>query len=127
LWALCGDDNLTVGNSCKIDPWLKLIEGIPLMVNTNTGKENRIVIGIIGNFVGVIWKHQCQAHVEDYHGYKVNCAYVTDIEYIVLQLHVDGRKVYISPLIPGYTLQMALASITGCGYNGLDSMPGYEL
>ena len=97
LWALCGDDNLTVGNSCKIDPCLKLIEGIPLMVNTNTGKENRIVKGIIGNFVGVIWKHQCQAHVEDYHGYKVNCAYVTDIEYIVLQLHVDGRKVYISP------------------------------
>ena len=32
-----------------------------------------------------------------FHGYKVNCAYVTDIEYIVLQLHVDGRKVYISP------------------------------
>jgi hypothetical protein len=96
LWALCGDDNVTVGNCCKVDPCLKLIEGIPLMINTNTGRTNRIVKGIIGNFVGVIWKHECYPHVEDYHGYKINCAYVTDIEYIVLKLFVDGRQVYIS-------------------------------
>ncbi|MFO0446272.1 MAG: AAA family ATPase, partial [bacterium] len=120
LWALCGDDNLTVGNSCKVDPCLKLIEGIPLMVNTNTGKENRIVKGIIGNFVGVIWKHQCNAHVENYHGYKVNCAYISDIEYIVLRLHVDGRLVYISP-------EMFHPIIKFPGCNNMNVLKGYTI
>jgi hypothetical protein len=97
MWSLCGDDNLTVGKSCKVDPCLKLLEGYPLMVNTNTGKENNIVKGIMGNFIGVIWKPNCYPHVEDFHGYKVHCAYVSDVEYLILRLHVDGRRVHISP------------------------------
>jgi hypothetical protein len=120
LWALCGDDNLTVGNSCKVDPCLKLIKGIPLMVNTNTGKENRIVKGIIGDFVGVIWKHQCNAHVEDYLGYKVHCAYVSDIEFIVLRLHVDGRLVHISP-------EMFHPVIKFPGCNNMNVLKGYTI
>jgi len=120
LWALCGDDNLTVGNSCKVDPCLKLIKGIPLMVNTNTGKENRIVKGIIGDFVGVIWKHQCNAHVEDYLGYKVQCAYVSDIEFIVLRLHVDGRLVHISP-------EMFHPVIKFPGCNNMNVLKGYTI
>jgi hypothetical protein len=90
------------------------------MVNTNTGKENHIVKGIIGNFVGVIWKHQCNAQVEDYLGYKVHCAYVSDIEFIVLRLHVDGQLVHISP-------EMFHPVIKFPGCNNMNVLKGYTI
>jgi hypothetical protein len=78
VWALCGDDNVTSGDSTKVDPCLKLIKGCPLMINTNSAKKNGMVKGNMCTFVGVRWKPDCSPHVEDYYGFKVNCAHVQD-------------------------------------------------
>jgi len=97
LWALCGDDNLIVGTSCRVDPCLKLIIGYPVMINSIVDKERRIVKGVMGNFVGLRWKQYHQPHVENFHGFKVNSAYVTDIECIIIKLQMNGTAVEIKP------------------------------
>jgi hypothetical protein len=85
LWGTCGDDNIVVSKTTRIDPCLKLIQGCPLMIITNTEKKRDLVQGMTASYVGVQWKDGKCPHVEDYHGYKVNCGHVTDIECIILK------------------------------------------
>jgi hypothetical protein len=120
LWALCGDDNLSVGTTHKVDPCLKMIKGCPVMVITNTEKGRRIVKGTKANFIGVRWKHGCCAHVEDYNGFKVNSAHITDIDCIILKLQSDGRHVELQS-------EMFYPSIKFHGCNNKNQLKGYHV
>ena len=60
LWGMCGDNNISVKGNTKIDPFLKLIRGSPLMINSNTEKAQKLCKGTTGNFVGFRWKEGCR-------------------------------------------------------------------
>jgi hypothetical protein len=98
VWALCGDDNFTSGDSTKVDPCLKLIKGCSLMINNNTEKKTKnIVKGNMAKFIGVRWKKDKFPHVENYHGFSVNCGHISDIQSLIIQLQTDKRHVEILP------------------------------
>ena len=97
IWSICGDNNVDAKNNIKIDPCLKLIKGCPLMINSNVDREKNLVKGTLGNFVGVRWKPGCTHHVEDYHGFKVMAAHVSDLECIFLKLEHGGKIVELKP------------------------------
>jgi len=97
MWSMCGDDNLDAGSNTKVDPCLKLIHGSPLMINSNTEKDQNLVKGTLGNFVNVRWKDGHLPHVENYHGFKVLAANITDIECIIMKVEADNRIVELRP------------------------------
>jgi hypothetical protein len=70
---------------------LKIIQGCTLMVTQNIDKKQNILKSDMGHYIGVRWKPSHKPHMEDYHGYKVNCAYMNDIECLILKLQIDGR------------------------------------
>ncbi|MFN9654790.1 MAG: AAA family ATPase, partial [Dolichospermum sp.] len=120
LWSICGDDDVMVGKTTRIDPCLKLIIGSPLMLITNTEKKRKLVKGMTGNYAGIKWKPGREAHVENYHGYKVNCCHVTDIDCIVLKLHTGDRIVEIQP-------EMFQPSIKFPGSKSTSPIKGYSI
>jgi len=93
---MCGDNNVSVKGNSKIDPCLKLIKGSPLMINSNTEKAKRLCKGTTGNFVGVKWKQGCHPHIEDFHGYKVLAANITDLESLIMKLDSTKRLIEIT-------------------------------
>jgi hypothetical protein len=93
IWSMCGDDNLDADSNTKLDPCLKLIQGSPLMIKSNAGKDRNLVKGTLGNFVNVRWKYGYQPHLENYHGFKVWAANIADIECIVMRVEADNRIV----------------------------------
>jgi hypothetical protein len=97
IWSMCGDDNLSAGSNTKVDPCLKLIQGSPLMINSNTGKDKNLVKGTLGNFVNVRWKSGHQPHLENYHGFKVRAANIADIECIIMRVEANNRIVELRP------------------------------
>jgi len=120
LWGTCGDDNIVVSQTTRIDPCLKLIQGCPLMITTNTEKKRDLVKGMTASYVGVRWKDGKCPHVEDYHGYKVNCGHVTDIECIILKLHTNGKHVELQP-------EIFQPSIKFPGMNKKSVIKGYHI
>jgi hypothetical protein len=120
LWATCGDDNLTISTTVKVDPCLKLIQGCNVMINQNIDKKLNIVKGATGNYVGVRWKQGHMPHIEDYHGYKVSCAYVYDIECLVIRMKIDGRFIEIQPEELSVTIKFP-----GC--NNKNLLKGYQI
>jgi len=99
---------------------LKLIQGCPLMITTNTEKKRDLVKGMTASYVGVRWKDGKCPHVEDYHGYKVNCGHVTDIECIILKLHTNGKHVELQP-------EIFQPSIKFPGMNKKSVIKGYHI
>lgn len=120
IWAVCGDDNFCHGESVKIDPCLKLFKGCTVMINDNTQKKNGIVKGVLGNFIAVKWKTDCIPHVEDYHGFKVNCCHVHDLDSIIVRLQLDGKHVLIKP--ENFSCSIKLPHMTK-----KEQMKGYKL
>jgi hypothetical protein len=120
LWALCGDDNLSIGKQTKVDPCLKLITGCPLMINSNTERKRKIVKGLTGHYIGVRWKRGCQPHIENYHGYKVNAAHVTDIDCLIFKSSVDDRELELFA-------ELFSPSIKFPGCNNKNMIKGYRI
>ena len=111
LWALCGDDNLSVGTQAKVDPCLKLITGSPIMVNKTIDRKSHIVKGVSGNFIGVRYKFGKKPHIEDYYGYKVHAAYISDIECVIVNLSSVGNKIVeIHPELFSPTIRFPLCT-----------------
>jgi len=120
LWATCGDDNLTVSTTTKVDPCLKLIQGCPLMVNKTIDRKQNIVKGAMGHYIGVRWKPGCKPHIEDYHGYKVSCAFMNDIECLVVKLQVNGRCIELHPEEFSVTIKFP-------GFHNKNLLKGYQI
>jgi hypothetical protein len=120
LWGISGDDNLVVGTTCRVDPCLKLISGCPVMIISNTEKKRKIVKGMTGSYVGVKWKTGCGPHIENYHGFKVKCAYITDLECIALKLNKTNRIVEIQA-------EVFSPSIKFPGCNNKNLVKGYQV
>ena len=97
IWSMCGDDNVDAKNNIKIDPCLKLIKGCPVMINSNVEKERNLVKGTLGNFVGVRLKTGCSLHIEDYNGFKVLAAHISDLDCLYLILENDQKIVELKP------------------------------
>jgi hypothetical protein len=97
IWSLCGDDNVDAKNNIKIDPCLKLIKGCPVMINSNVEKERNLVKGTLGNFVGVRLKTGCSLHIEDYNGFKVLAAHISDLDSLYLMLENEKKIVELKP------------------------------
>ncbi|MFM7983657.1 MAG: hypothetical protein ACKPKO_30470, partial [Candidatus Fonsibacter sp.] len=53
--------------------------------------------GMTGSYIGVRWKHGCEPHVEDYHGFKVNSCFTSDLECLLVKLHSNEKVVEINP------------------------------
>ncbi len=96
LWGMCGDNNISEDNT-KIDPCLKLIRGSPLMINSNTEKARKLCKGTTGNFVGVRWKEGCTPQIENYNGYKVFAANISDLDCLIMKLDCTDQMVEIEP------------------------------
>jgi hypothetical protein len=123
LWSMCGDDNVDATNNTKIDPCLKLIKGSPLMMNSNAQKGKSVVKGTLSNFIGVRWKAGCSPHIEDYNGYKVYAANITDLECLVMMLETDKRIVELKPevtsvdiAVPGISTRHRLKGFKICQF-----------
>jgi hypothetical protein len=93
------------------------------MVNSNSEKERKIVKGTLGNFVGVRWKAGCEPHMEDYNGYKVLAANITDLECLLMRLEGDKRLVELKPevisvhiKIPGFGAKTRLKDFKICQF-----------
>jgi hypothetical protein len=54
------------------------------MINSNAKKEQNLVKGTLGNFVGVRLKTGCSFHIEDNNGFKVLAVKVSDLDCLVL-------------------------------------------
>jgi len=93
---MCGNKNISEGNT-KIDPCLKLIRGSPLMINSNTEKARKLCKGTTGNFVGVRWKEGCTPQIENYNGYKVFAANISDLDCLIMKLDCTDQMVEIKP------------------------------
>jgi hypothetical protein len=106
LWAFCGDDNLSVGTHTKVDPCLKLIKGSPIMINKNIDRKTNVVKGVNGHFISVTFKVGCKAHIENYYGYKVYAAYITDIDFVSILSTITSNVVKVRPEMHSPTIKL---------------------
>jgi len=89
-----------------------MIKGIVTIHNRDVGPDFHKVLWR--------WKDGKCPHVEDYHGYKVNCGHVTDIECIILKLHTNGKHVELQP-------EIFQPSIKFPGMNKKSVIKGYHI
>jgi hypothetical protein len=121
LWALCGDDNLSVSTQFKVDPCLKLIRGSPVMINKTIDKKLHAVKGVNGNFVGVRYQSGRSPHIENYYGHKVFAAHITDIECVIVILKsVSDKVIELRPELFTATIKFPV-----CNNNNV--LKGYQI
>ena len=56
------------------------------MINSNIDRNQSVVKGAMGNYVGAKYKYGHTPHEGNYHGYKVNSAMSDDICYLVITI-----------------------------------------
>jgi hypothetical protein len=74
----------------------------------------------MGHYIGVRWKPGCKPHIEDYHGYKVSCAFMNDIECLVVKLQVNGRCIELHPEEFSVTIKFP-------GFNNKNVLKRYQI
>jgi hypothetical protein len=66
------------------------------MINSNTEKVRNFAKGQ-RNFVGVRWKEGCTPQIENYNGYKVFAANISDLDCLIMKLDCTDQMVEIEP------------------------------
>ena len=92
VYNRCGDTNVRVGRSKKIDPALQFYSGIPLMIIDNTNIKEGRGNGTRCIGISVHLKKDCNVGYSNIDGRFVHTVSVLDLEYMVCEMIVENKN-----------------------------------
>ena len=92
MYSKCGDSDIMTIQNKHIDPVLKLLHGVPLMITSNTNLKKGLGNGtrIIG--LSIQLKKDCIVDCKSWHGRLIHTVSCSDVEYMVCETIPNNKS-----------------------------------